>query len=267
MFDAHCHLNDPRLLPQIDTLLAHMRQADVQGALVVGYDVPSSREAVALARRYPALRAAVGVHPHDSRLLDAEGLAELAVLAAQPEVVAIGEIGLDYHYMHSPRAVQQEALRRQLALAAQHALPIVIHEREAAEDVMAILDAEAGWALGGTWHCCSVTPDLAVEIAPRLYLGIAGWVTFPKMTVVREVAEAVPLERLLIETDAPYLTPVPHRGHPNEPAYVALVAAALADVKTLPVPEIAAQTTANLSRAFPRWEIPVTLRKEDADGD
>lgn len=256
MIDAHCHLNDPRLYDRVDELLAHMTDAGVTGALVVGYDVPSSVQAVELARCYPQLRAAVGIHPHESKDLDDAALATLSDLAAQPEVVAFGEIGLDYHYDHSPRPVQREAFQRQLAVAAARDLPIIIHEREAAEDVFAILDAEDGWARGGAWHCCSVTPDLAVRIAPRLFLGIAGWVTFPKMELIRDIVRAVSLDRLLVETDAPYLTPVPHRNRPyNEPAYVRFAVEKVAEVRGVPVEEVDRVTTRNVARAFPRWTV------------
>ncbi len=256
MIDAHCHLNDPRLLPDVDALLARMAQHGVEGALVVGYDLPSSRQAVALARQSPhSLRAAVGLHPHDSKELTPEMLADFAALAREPEVVAYGEIGFDFHYDHSPRDVQRDAFRRQLALAAEAGLPIIIHEREAAEEVMAILDAEDGWARGGAWHCCSVSPELAVVIAQRLYVGIAGWVTFSKAENIRALVRAVPLERLLIETDAPYLAPVPFRGKPNEPAHVRLVAQAVAKVKGIAAAEVEQQTAANARRAFPRWAL------------
>ena len=133
----------------------------------------------------------------------------LRALAGEPEVVAIGEIGLDYYYDHSPREVQREAFRRQLALAAAVRLPIVIHEREAVDDVLAILDAEDGWVRGGVWHCCSVAAETAVHISHALYLGIAGWITFKKGENIRALARAVPLARLLVETDAPILPPCP----------------------------------------------------------
>lgn len=253
MIDAHCHLSDPHLLPQVDELLSRMRDGGVSAALVVGYDVPSSRQAVELARRHPVLRAAVAVHPHDSKDLDAAGLAELAELGRQPEVVAFGEIGLDFHYDHSPRDVQREAFKRQLALAAELDLPVVIHEREAAEETMAILDAEGGWARGGEWHCCSTTPELASIIAERFYLGIAGWLTFPKADNIRAMARAVPVERMVVETDAPYLAPVPHRGRTNEPAYVQITAQALAELKGMPVAEVERITDENVRRVFPRW--------------
>lgn len=255
IFDAHCHLNDPRFRQDLDAVLARMRDAGIGGALVVGCDVPSSREAVALARRYPHLRAAVGVHPHDSIDLDAEAVQVLRELAQQPEVVAFGEIGLDYHYDHSPRDVQRTAFRRQLDLADEFDLPIIIHEREAVDDVMNILDAGHGWARGGCWHCCSVTPDIGIEIAQRLYLGIAGWITFPKSDNIRALVHAVPLARLLVETDAPYIAPVPHRGQTNEPAYVVLTAQALAEIKGTTVLDVERNTSANTLRAFPRWGV------------
>lgn len=254
MIDAHNHLNDPRLLPDVDALVARMQQAGVTGALVVGCDLPSSRTAVELARRFPdTLRATIGVHPHESKDLDAETLAALKSLATEPGVVAIGEIGLDFFYDHSPRDVQRDAFRRQLALAAEVGLPIVIHEREAVEDVRAIMDAEGAWALGGVWHCCSVAPDIALEISRSLFIGIAGWLTFKKSDNIRDIARAVPLDRLLVETDAPYLTPVPHRGKPNEPAYVRITAQALADLKGIPLPDVETITVRNTLQAFSRW--------------
>ncbi|MHB9025822.1 MAG: TatD family hydrolase [Armatimonadota bacterium] len=254
MIDAHCHLNDPRLLPHAEALLERMRQEGVTAALVVGYDLPSSREALALARRFPTqLRAAIGVHPHDSTDLDAPTLDALRDLASAPEVVAYGEIGLDYHYDHSPRDVQREAFRRQLALAAELSLPIILHEREAADDVLRILDEEDGWALGGAWHCCDLPPERALFVAQRLLIGIAGWITFPKAENIRDMARAVPLERMLLETDAPYLTPVPYRGKPNEPAYVRYTAQAVAMVKDIAVGDVEHVTSENILRAFPRW--------------
>jgi len=254
MIDSHNHLNDPRFAAQMDEIVARMRHEGVTGALVVGYDLPSSRVAVDLARRYPALlRSAVGIHPHDSKDLDTGTLAELRQLASCAEVVAFGEIGLDYYYDHSPREVQRDALCRQLALAAELGLPVMLHEREAADDLLTILTAEDGWARGGSWHCCNVPASMAVEIARRLHVGIAGWITFKKAEQIRALAQAVPLERLLLETDAPYLAPVPHRGRPNEPAYVRYTAQALAAVKGISLESVERVTTENALRAFPRW--------------
>jgi TatD DNase family protein len=254
MIDAHCHLNDERLLPRVEELLAAMQEHGVTGALVVGYDIPSSETAMALARAHPAsLRAAVGIHPHESSTLDEQAINTLHALTSAPEVVALGEIGLDYYYDHSPREVQRAAFRRQLALAREVGLPIIIHERDAATDIMAILDDEGGWALGGSWHCCSVAAETAVDIARHLYVGIAGWITFPKSENIRDLARAVPLERLLIETDAPYITPVPYRGKTNTPAYLRFTADALAQVKRVDTATVDRVTSDNVRRAFPRW--------------
>lgn len=255
MIDAHCHLNDPRLLIHLKTYLTHMAEYDVHGALVVGCDLPSSRMAVELAERYPDnLRASVGMHPHDSKDLDDDALATLRSLAQHPLVVAIGEIGLDYFYDHSPREVQQQAFRRQLALAAEVGLPIIIHEREAVDDVMRIMDAQQGWALGGAWHCCSTSPERAREISDALFIGIAGWITFKNSANIRELACAVPLNRMLIETDAPYITPVPYRGKPNEPAYIRFTAQALAELKGVTPESVDELTTLSTMAAFPRWQ-------------
>jgi TatD DNase family protein len=207
-----------------------------------------------MARAHPVLRAAVGIHPHDSTDLDDAAVAALRELATAPEVVAIGEIGLDYHYDHSPRDVQRAAFVRQLALAREAGLPIIIHEREAEVDVRAILDAEDGWALGGTWHCCSVVPDSAAEIARYLYIGIAGWITFPKSENIRALARAVPLDRLLLETDAPYITPVPFRGRRNnEPSLLPYTLKMLAEVTGIAETMVEEITSANVRQAFPRW--------------
>ncbi|MHB9130638.1 MAG: TatD family hydrolase [Armatimonadota bacterium] len=254
LIDSHTHLNDPAFHADMGDVLARMQEAGVSGALVVGYDMPSSRQAVELARLHPnMLRAAVGMHPHDSKDLDTEALAVLGELARLPEVVAYGEIGLDYHYDHSPRDMQREAFRRQLALAAECTLPVIIHEREAAEDVMAIMDEGGGWACGGSWHCCSVEVGLAEVIARSLFIGIAGWITFPKAENIRALARALPLERLLVETDCPYITPVPHRGKRNEPAFVRLTVQALAEVKGITLEDVESVTSENVPRAFPRW--------------
>lgn len=256
MIDAHSHLNDEKLAADLPGILARMHTAGVTGALVVGYDLASSRRAVAMAREHPELRAAVGIHPHDSTDLDDAAIVALRELAAAPQVVAIGEIGLDYHYDHSPRDIQRTAFRRQVALARETGLPIIIHEREAEADVRAILDAEDGWALGGTWHCCSVEPASAAEIARHLYIGIAGWITFPKSDNIRALARAVPLERLLLETDAPYITPVPFRGRRNnEPSLLPYTLKMLAEVTGKTEEMVETITSANVRQAFPRWDI------------
>lgn len=262
MIDSHCHINDAKLLPRITTLIDHMHEAGVIAALVVGSDLPSSRSALQLAQEYPSLfRAAVGVHPHESMHLDDATLTALREMAQDPLVVAIGEIGLDYHYDFSPRSVQRTAFRCQIELAREVALPLIIHERAAVVDVLSILDAVDGWGVGGVWHCCSVTPEEATRIATHFYLGIAGWITFPKGENIRQIARAVPLERLLVETDAPYITPAPFRGTPNEPARVQLTAQALAVVKEVSLAVVDQDTTKNTLCAFPRWREGADLEK------
>ena len=256
MIDAHGHLTDPRLMCDLDGVFSRMEQAGVGQALVVGCDLASSRAALELAQRFPKrLRAAVGVHPHDATQLNDEVLHVLRTLATDPLVVAIGEIGLDYYYDHSPRLLQREAFCRQLALARELSLPIIIHERDSADELMTLLDEMDGWACGGNWHCCSVEPERAQEIARAFYLGIAGWITFPKADNIRALVAAVPIERLLVETDAPYITPVPHRGKTNEPSFVRYTIQALATLKGMPVADVEEITERNTTRAFPRWGI------------
>ncbi len=253
MIDAHCHLNNPEMLELVPAMLQRMTAAEVTGAVVAGYDLASSYRAVELARQYPQLRAVVGVHPHDSDIIDDALIDELRMLARAPQVLAIGEIGLDYHYDHSPREVQREGFRRQLALAAELNLPVVIHERAAIDDALMIMDAEGGWARGGHWHCGSVEPEIGLRIAQHMYVGIAGWVTFKKADNIRALAAAIPLERMLLETDSPYLAPIPHRGKSNEPSYIPLIAAAVAELHGVTAEEVGAQTAANVGRAFGRW--------------
>lgn len=259
MIDAHCHLNNPDMLEQVPAMLERMAAAGVTGAVVAGYDLPSSYRAVELAQRYPQLRAVIGVHPHDSDTIDDALINELRELARAPQVLAIGEIGLDYHYDHSPREVQRTGFRQQLALAAELGLPVVIHEREAIDDALQIMDAEGGWARGGHWHCGSVEPEIGLQIATHMYVGIAGWVTFKKAENIRALAAALPLQRILLETDAPYLAPIPHRGKTNEPAHLPLIAAAVAELHGVTVAEVAEQTGVNTVGAFLRWGVTAGL--------
>ncbi len=253
MIDAHCHLNNPEMMESTAAMLQRMAAVGVTGAVVAGYDLPSSYRAVELAQRYPQLRAVIGVHPHDSDTIDDALIDELRALARAPQVLAIGEIGLDYHYDHSPREVQRVGFHRQLVLAAELGLPVVIHEREAIDDALQIMDAEGGWARGGHWHCGSVEPEIGLHIAQHMYIGIAGWVTFKKAENIRALATAIPLERMLLETDTPYLAPIPHRGKTNEPSYIPLIAAAVAELHGVTAAEVGTQTAANVGRAFGRF--------------
>ena len=218
--------------------------------VTIGTDLPSSRAAAGIAQSRRGIWAAVGIHPHDASSLNDAALGEIMALASGPKVVAIGEIGLDYHRDLSPRPVQQEAFRRQLAAARQLGLAVVIHMRDAHEDVFRIL-GEAGPPERLIFHCFSGGPDdarRALDLGG--YVSFAGNISFKNATSLRASAATVPLDRLLVETDAPYLAPVPRRGHPNEPAFVPAVGAALAAALGVPPSEIAALTTANAAQVF-----------------
>jgi TatD DNase family protein len=197
--------------------------------------------------------AAVGVHPHDATTLDEPLHAELAALAARPEVVAVGEIGLDYHYDHSPRDVQRAVFARVIALARAVNKPIVVHTREAAEDTLAILTAEGAREVGGVIHCFSEDRPFAERaLALGFYLSFSGIVTFKNTRAVQEVAAWAPLDRILVETDSPYLAPVPMRGKPCEPAYVAYTVARVAALRGMDATALAEATTSNAERLFRR---------------
>jgi TatD DNase family protein len=251
MTDSHTHLNHPELLSDLVEVLTRAEAAGVVQMLVPGYDLASSRKAVELAEQFPSLWASVGVHPHDAKDLDEAGLDELRALAASPRVVAIGEIGLDFYYDNSPRPVQKDAFARQIALAHELHLPIIIHQRDAETEAMEIFASENAGKLGGVWHCFSGSQNL-VEFALEhdFFIGIAGPVTFKKAMALQELAAQLPAKNLLLETDAPYLTPTPYRGKRNEPAYVALVAKKIAEVRGVSLADIEAVTTANFARLF-----------------
>jgi TatD DNase family protein len=243
--DSHCHIAS-----EADTAeqLVAAHAARVDRLVTVGTDAAHSAAAVAVARAYPGVWATVGLHPHDAT----EGLAGIVAVLdeAGPEVVAVGECGLDYHYDHSPRAIQREVFAAQIRLAHERDLALVIHTRSAWDDTLAILEAE-GAPARTVLHCFSGGPPEAERcLALGAYLSFSGIVTFPSAPEVRAAAAACPLERLLVETDAPWLAPVPHRGKPNRPALVPVVGAALAMAKGLSPEVVAAATTANATTVF-----------------
>ncbi|HEY68398.1 MAG TPA: TatD family hydrolase [Thermoflexia bacterium] len=248
LIDSHAHLNFPQFDADREAVIARARKAGLVAILNVGTDLASSRAAVKLAEKYDFLYAAVGVHPHDARTLTPTVLDELRRLARHPKVVAIGEIGLDYYRDLSPRPMQQWAFADQLALAAELGLPVVVHSREAHDDVLATLQ---GWDGVGVLHSYSAGPERLEEVLELgFYIGISGPVTFPKANRLRAVAAAVPLERLLVETDCPYLTPEPHRGRRNEPAYVQYVVEAVARARETSPKAVARATADNARRLF-----------------
>jgi len=257
--DSHVHLSSARFAGELPEVMARAHSAGVTRMVTCGTDLASSEAEWAIARRYSGLGAAVGIHAHEASsamcaagrvALDEECFARLAALAWQPGVVAIGEIGLDYHYDLSPREAQRAVLARQLALAAMLDLPVILHNRESDGDLMRVVDA-APRRLRGVLHCFSAGPGVAGwALARGLYVGVAGPITFRNAGSLVDVIRSAPLDRLLIETDSPYLAPHPFRGQRNEPAHVVYVAERLAELLDLPVTEVAERTTANALRLF-----------------
>lgn len=238
-FDNHCHLTSLKVPP--DEAVAQAAEVGVTGLLTVGCTVLDSRAAVDVAAARAGVWATAGVHPHDAK----DGLDGLEELLGHPSVVAVGECGLDFHYDHSPRDVQAEVFRRQIELAHRHDLALVIHTREAWDETFDLLDAE-GVPERTVFHCFTGGPDEADACLERgARLSISGIVTFGSADDLRAAAVRVPLDRLLIETDSPYLAPVPHRGQPNRPALVTVVGRALAELRGEGVEELALATTAN----------------------
>lgn len=246
LVDSHAHLDFPQFDTDREAVVERARKARVVAILNVGTDLASSRAAVALTEAYDFVYAAVGVHPHDAKTLTPALLEELRTLARHPRVVAIGEIGLDYYRDLSPRPVQRRAFADQLALAGELGLPVVIHSREAHEDVLTAL---RGWCGVGVLHSYSAGPERLEEVlALGFSVGLSGPVTFPNAARLRAVAASVPSDRLLVETDCPYLTPAPHRGKRNEPAYVRYVVEAVAQARGEGPEEIARITARNAAR-------------------
>jgi TatD DNase family protein len=235
--DQHCHLDDE----SADEEVAAARRAGVDRIIDIGTDVDTSSAAIARAGRLDGVWATVGLHPHDAR----HGLDGLEPMLGAPGVVAVGECGLDYHYDHSPRPLQRDAFATQVEWAHRHHLPLVIHSRSAWDDTFAVLD-EAGVPDRTVFHCFTGGPAEARQALDRgAYLSFSGIVTFPKAPEVREAAAVCPDDRLLVETDSPFLAPVPHRGRRNRPAWVVHVGERLAEVRGVPTSAIAEITTAN----------------------
>ncbi|NLC70362.1 MAG: YchF/TatD family DNA exonuclease [Desulfuromonadaceae bacterium] len=241
LVDSHAHLDDPRFADDLDEVLARAEAAGIIHILTVGGHLESSRANVALAERYPQLFAAVGIHPHDAGNATDEALAELEEMArTHPKVVAIGETGLDFFYDLSPRDTQKKVFREQLRMARRLDLPVIIHDRDAHEEIYRILREEAdGGSIRGVMHCFSGDREFARRcLQLGLYLSFAGPLTFPRNEELRAVAAEIPAERLLVETDCPYLAPQGHRGKRNEPALVRVTAEKVAELKGLSMDDI-----------------------------
>ena len=255
LVDSHAHLDMPAFDADRAETVRRAFAAGV-GTILCPADLTraaSLRAIAALAAEFPTVLAAAGVHPHQAKDLDPAHLRELGELAARGAIRAVGEIGLDYHYDFSPPEAQREALRRQLALAAGAGLPVLLHSRLAGSDVIAVVDGE-NYRGGGVLHCFTEDWAIARAMLDRgFFVSFSGILTFPKAGALREVAAKVPLDRLLVETDSPYLAPVPYRGsgRRNEPAFVVETARVLAGVRGLAFEDLAAATTANFARLFP----------------
>jgi TatD DNase family protein len=254
--DSHAHIDGEEFDGDREEVVARARAAGVRAIINVGTGDPHSgalERAVSVAESYEGVYAAVGVHPHDARLYDAAAERRLLGLVGRGgKLVAWGEIGLDFHYDHSPRGVQREVFARQLMLAREAGLPVIIHSREADEETAGVLrDVYAGAPRGGVMHCFGGGPALAeAALALGFYISFAGNVTFKKAEPLREVARLVPLARLLVETDCPYLAPVPLRGRRNEPAYVVETARFLAELRGVEPAELGRVTSDNCARLF-----------------
>jgi TatD DNase family protein len=269
LVDTHTHLDFPQFDDDRERVIERAATAGVRAIVDIGTDLASSQAAVALAEAYPQVYAAVGVHPHDAKTLTGEMLEELRALASHPKVVAVGEIGLDFYRDLSPRDQQHQVFEQQLVLASEVGKPVIIHDREAHQEIMATLRhwpcpevppeldegrnrrVEGSHQPTGVLHCFSGDRAMAQEaIEMGFYISVAGPVTFKNARRLRELVRQLPLEKLLVETDCPYLAPHPHRGKRNEPAYVKLVAQEVARIKGLSLEEVARITSDNARALF-----------------
>jgi TatD DNase family protein len=249
--DTHCHLDMAAYQDDLDEVIASAARHGVPRILTIGIDVASSQKAIDLASRYAGVFATVGIHPHDAMQATPEALARLRLLAENDQVVGYGEIGLDYAKNYSPRKVQIQAFAQQLELAKEVALPVIIHDRDAHDDVLSLIRTVGPFPHRGVMHCFSGDLQLARNVLDLgFYLSIPGVATFANATTLREVIRMVDLDNLLLETDGPFLAPVPYRGKRNEPKYLLHTAHMVAELKNISLDELARTTTANATRLF-----------------
>lgn len=252
LIDSHCHLNHPDFYGDLAEVLHRAEEAGVCKVICAGFDLESSTQAARLAHEIKMIYATVGVHPHDASTFTPDAEDQIRKLASDKEhVAAIGETGLDYYFNLSPKEAQQQAYRRHIMMAQEMGLPLVIHSRDAYDDILEILKEEGLPARGVVMHCLPGNRDFAMRsLELGCYLGIAGPITFRSAGDLREITRELPLDRILLETDAPYLTPHPHRGQRNEPSYLPLVAASLAEAKGITPGEVYSATTSNARKLF-----------------
>ena len=249
--DTHVHLNADQYEEDVEEVIERALAAGVSKMVVVGFDRKTIRKAMALTERYSFIYVVIGWHPVDAVDCTEEDLEWIEELSKHPKVVGIGETGLDYYWDKSPKEIQQDVFRKQIQLAKKVDLPIIIHNRDATADVVRILEEEDAKEVGGIMHCFGGSVEVARQcIDMNFLISLGGPVTFKNAKAPKKVAAEIPLEKLLIETDAPYLTPHPHRGKRNEPFYVTLVAEEIAKIKELPIEEVASVTTKNALKLF-----------------
>lgn len=250
MIDSHCHLDFDVFENQRDRIVAEANEAGVHTIVNIGVDIPSSKRSIELAERYECVYATAGIHPHDARKADTQTIDELRELSRHPKVVAIGEIGLDYYRDMSPRNVQKRVFREQLELACEVDLPVVIHTRESFEDSLRIVSDFVDRLPGGVFHCFPGDLEDAEKVFDvGFVISVGGIITFKNSRMSRLATEA-PLEKILLETDAPYLTPVPFRGKTNYPAYIAHICSKLAELRGISMQEVEKVTDRNTRKLF-----------------
>ena len=253
LIDSHTHIDMPQFDADRDEVVARAREAGVATMMVMGgFDAEAGHRRALRVAESLGLPAAAGIHPHEAKLADEAAYDELSGWAREGRIVAIGECGLDFHYDHSPRPVQREVFRRQVRLAREVGRPLVIHTREADTEPAELLEAEGAAEVGGIIHCFTGSEELARRaLALGFFISFSGIIAFPRSETIQRVAASVPEDRFLVETDAPFLAPPPHRGTRNEPAFVVEVARKVAALRGQPVEAVAAAAAANFARLLP----------------
>lgn len=251
LIDTHAHLDFNNYNKDREKVLNRAAQIGVEKIVNIGADLAGSRRGVKLAEKYENVYAAVGIHPHEADTVNKRSLAEIKDLAASPKVKAIGECGLDFYYDNSPRKIQKEAFKKQLHLALELELPVVIHSRDSAAETLEILDETADFSQNLIFHCYAYGPEVIEEIIKRdYYVAFGGLITFNTAQPIRDALKKMPLDRILLETDAPYLTPSPNRGKRNEPSYLKYIVKKAARIKGITAEELGRITTENAERIY-----------------
>jgi len=260
LVDSHCHLQDKAFKNDLDAVIHEAGEAGVRTFLVPGTSIDDSIAALDLAEKYKGVYAAAGIHPHDSSRVSSNWREELKSLTLNKKAVAIGEIGLDYHYDFSPRDIQKEIFRAQIEIAIETGLPMVIHTRKSMEDTFQILDETGGWKAGGVFHCFPGSlAEAEYVITKGFHISYTGVVTFKNSQNTREIVKKIPIEKLLLETDSPYMAPEPFRGKRCHPALLIHTARIISEIKNLPIEKIGETTSDNFARLFKLISGPVPL--------